>query len=120
MPDSTLLTESMIWLFELVFAVLEVLHLHPTHVHQGFEAVVQTTDAHTQLFSQLSLGEVWVLLQDAHHPEIGVFLNLGLSACHDVALICKLDLRLETLTQCRCTLNVCIQQARRRLTSVLI
>jgi hypothetical protein len=59
-------------------------------------------------------------LQDAHHPEIGIFLNLGLSACHDVALICKLDLRLETLPQCRYTLNVCIQQAHGRLASVRI
>jgi len=74
-------------ILELVFAVLKVLHLDPALVHQGFEAVVQTTDTHTQLFSQLALGEVWVLLQNAHDPEIGVFLNLGLSACHDVALI---------------------------------
>jgi hypothetical protein len=59
-------------------------------------------------------------LQDAHHPEIGVFLNLGLSACHDVALIYMLDLRLETLPQCRYTLNVCNQQALGLLTSVLI
>jgi hypothetical protein len=42
-------------------------------------------------------------LQDTHDPEIGVFLNLGLSAGHDVALICKLDLRLETLPQCEST-----------------
>ena len=71
---------------ELVLAILKVLHIDPALARQGFEAIVQAAHAHTQLISQFALGEVWVFLQDAHHPEISVFLNLGLSTGHGVTL----------------------------------
>jgi hypothetical protein len=64
----------------------------------------------------LLVGLGWVFLQYAHEPEICVFLNLGLSTGHEVAQICKLDLRLETLLPRRGTLNECIKQSRGRET----
>ena len=38
-------------LVEHALAVLEVLHLDQTLIHQGFEAAVQTPNAHTHFFS---------------------------------------------------------------------
>ncbi len=67
---------------ELILAVQKVLHLHKALVDQGVEAVVQATHAHAEVIGQLALGEIGVFLQDAHDPEMGVFLDLGLAAGH--------------------------------------
>ena len=67
---------------ELVFAFLEVAHLDKTLINQGLEAIVEPADAHPELVGQLALGEVWVVLQDAHDPEMRVFLDLGLAGGH--------------------------------------
>ncbi len=58
------------------------MHLHQALVDEGIQAVVQAAHAQAQLLSQLALGQVGVLLQDAHDPKMGVFLDLGLTACH--------------------------------------
>mgnify|MGYP006866442637 CR=1 FL=1 len=62
----------------------EVFHLHQAFFHQRFQAVIQPADADTQFFGELALSEVWVFLQDAHHPEISVFLEFGLAAGHEI------------------------------------
>ena len=73
-PVSRPLYAGQINIFEFVFALVEVLHLHPALVHQGFEAIIEPTHADAQFFCQFALREVGVFLQDAHHPEISVFL----------------------------------------------
>lgn len=65
---------------KLVFGVAEVLHFHQAFGDECFEAVVQPAYANAELHGQLPLGEVWVVLQDAHDPEVRVFLGFGLSA----------------------------------------
>ena len=67
---------------ELVFGIGEVLHLHKAFVGEGLEAVIEPAHADAQFLSQLALGEVGVVLQDAHDPEVGVYLQLGLAAGH--------------------------------------
>ena len=67
---------------ELVLRLAKVLHLYQALVDEGVEAVVQPPNAHAELVGQLALGQVRVVLQDAHDPKMGVFLDLGLAACH--------------------------------------
>lgn len=62
----------------------EVFHLHHAFFHQRFQAVIQPAHADTQFLGQFTLGEVGVFLQDAHHPEISVFLEFGLATCHKI------------------------------------
>ena len=69
-------------LLELVFAFLKVAHLDKTLIDQGLEAIVEPADTHAELVSQFALGKVWVVLQDAHDPEMRVFLDLGLAGGH--------------------------------------
>lgn len=69
-------------LLEFVLAFGEVRHLHKALVDEGVEAVVQPTHVHAELVGQLTLGQVRVVLQDAHDPEVGVFLDLGFAAGH--------------------------------------
>ena len=63
---------------ELVLAFLKIAHLHKALVHEGLEAIVEPANAHAQLVCQLALGQVWIVLQDAHDLEMRVFLN----GCH--------------------------------------
>ena len=70
---------------KLVLGVGEVFHLHQAFFHERFEAVVQPAHADAQFFSQLALGEVGVVLQQAHDAEVGVFLKFGLAAGHEMA-----------------------------------
>ncbi len=65
-----------------VFVVAEVLNFDPAFVDQGFEAVIQTANAYAQFFSQLTLRDVRAFVQDVHHPEVGVFLLVGLATGH--------------------------------------
>ncbi len=37
--------------------------------------------------SQIAPGQVWIFLQYAHDPKMGVFLDLGLSASHMVRVM---------------------------------
>ena len=67
---------------EFVLGIGEVLHLHQALLHQRLQAVVQPPHADTQLLGQFALSQVWVLLQDAHNPEIRVFLQPSLTARH--------------------------------------
>ncbi len=95
-------------ILELVFALLEVAHLHKALVDEGVEAVVQPTHAHAEHLGQLALGQVRVILQDAHDPEMGVFLDLGLSAGHNCAvfwLVVRSVNALGTLPPCRVTIG---------------
>ncbi len=69
---------------KLVLGSGEVFHLHHAFFHQRLEAVIQPAHADTQFLGQFTLGEVWVFLQDAHHPEISVFLEFGLATCHKI------------------------------------
>ena len=83
---------------ELVLAVLEALQLDQAFVHQRFQAVVQPAQAHAEPLGQVALAEVGAFLQDAHDPEGGVFLNLGLTAAHVVGL--------GTLPPCRVAIGM--------------
>ena len=67
---------------KLVFVIAEVLNFDPAFVDQGFEAVVQTANTHAKFFSQFTLRDVGAFVQDMHHPEVGVFLLVGLAAGH--------------------------------------
>ena len=67
---------------ELVLALLEVAHLHEALFDEGVQAIVQATHAHAKRLGQLSLGQVWVVLQDAHDPKVRFFLELGLGVGH--------------------------------------
>ena len=62
---------------KLVFALAEVVHLDKALVDQGLEAVVEPAGAHAQLLGNFTLGEVWVGLQHAQYPKVGVLLELG-------------------------------------------
>lgn len=83
---------------ELVLAVLKVLQLDQALVHQRIQAVVQPAQAHAKPLGQVALANVGALLQDAHDPEGGVFLNLGLTAAHVVGL--------GTLPPCRVAIGM--------------
>lgn len=47
--------------------------------------LIESPHAHAELVGQLALGQVRVVLQDAHDPEMGVFLDLGLAAGHSLS-----------------------------------
>jgi len=70
---------------ELVLAFGKVRHLHKALVDESVEAVVQPPHAHAEHVGQLALGQVGVVLQDAHDPEMGVFLDLGLAVGHSLS-----------------------------------
>ena len=59
---------------ELVLGISKVFHFYQTLFHQRFQAIIQTAHADIQFHGQFALGEVRVFLQDAHDPEICVFL----------------------------------------------
>jgi hypothetical protein len=88
-PLSNALRGEQVHVLELVLALVKISHLHKALVYQGVEAVVQATHTHAELVSQLSQGEVRIFLQDAHDPEMGVFLDLGLAAGHVSAAILR-------------------------------
>ena len=91
---------------KLVLGCGEVFHLHQALFRQRLQAVVQAAHAHTQPLCQFTLREVWVLLQDAHHPEIRVFLKFGLATCHKVDeffVRCRFECVLGRLPHCRIT-----------------
>jgi hypothetical protein len=67
---------------KLVFVVAEVMNFDPAFINQGFEAIIQTAHAHAKSLSQLTLRDVGSVVQDTHHPEVGVFLLVGLAAGH--------------------------------------
>ena len=67
---------------KLVFALAEVMHLHPALVDERFQAIVESTGADAQFFGNLALGHVRVVLQHAQDSEVGVFLELGSAAGH--------------------------------------
>lgn len=85
-------------ILELVLAVLKVLQLDQALVHQRIQAVVQPTQAHAKPLGQVALADIGALLQDAHDPEGGVFLDLGLAAGHVVGL--------GTLPPCRVAIGM--------------
>lgn len=86
-------------ILELVMAVLKVIQLDQALVHQRLQAVVQPAQAHAKPLRQVALAEVGAFLQDAHDPEGGVFLNLGLAAGHGGGL--------GTLPPCRVAIGMC-------------
>lgn len=67
---------------KLIFALAKVVHLDQAFVDKRFEAVVEPAGTNAQLLSNLVLGEVWVGLQHAQHPKVGVFLQLRAAAGH--------------------------------------
>ena len=83
---------------ELVLAFLEVRHLDKALVDEGVEAKVQAAHAYAKLAGQLALGEIRVVLQEAHDPEMGLFLDLGWAAGHILGV-------LGTLPPCRVTIG---------------
>ena len=46
-------------------------------------------------FCQFALGEVWVLLQGAHHPKVSVFLEFGLATWHRIDEFSRYDVVLQ-------------------------
>ncbi len=67
---------------QLVCFAAEALDFDPAFVNQGFKAIVQTPNTQAKFFSQLTLRDVGAVVQDAHDPEVGVFLLVGLAAGH--------------------------------------
>lgn len=85
--ERQLLTETLwcqhIDIAKLVLGLAEVVYLDPALVDQGLQTVVETTCAQTQLLSDFTLGHVWVVLQQAQHPKVSVFLELRAATGHD-------------------------------------
>ncbi len=77
---------------------------HPVLAQQNWPA-----HAHAQLVGQLALGQVWVVLQDAHDPKMSVFLDLNLSAGHRFGQLFGVVIRsanaLGRLPKCRVTIG---------------
>ena len=67
---------------KLVLRLAEVVHLDPALVDQGFQAIVQPAGAQTQALRNFALGHVGVVLQQAQHPKVSVFLQLRAAAGH--------------------------------------
>ena len=84
---------------ELVLAFLEVRHLDKALVDEGVEAKVQAAHAYAKPACQLALGEVGVVLQEAHDPEVGLFLDVDWGAAGHVLGV------LGTLPPCRVTIG---------------
>ncbi len=64
---------------QFVFVVAKVLNFDPPFATQGFEAVVQPAQTHAKFFSQVTLRDVGAVVQDAHDPEVIIFLLVGLA-----------------------------------------
>ena len=69
---------------KLILGCGEVFHLQQAFFHQRLQAVIKPAHVGTQILGLFVLGEDWVFLQDAHQPEISVFLNFGLATCHKI------------------------------------
>lgn len=84
---------------ELVLARAEVLHLHRALFNQRLEAVVDTTDAQTQVLGQLVLRQVEVLLEHAKDRETRVLLKARLPALHPTGFCTKLNKQVEMYSE---------------------
>lgn len=68
---------------KLVLGLAEVLYLDPALTYQCSQAVIHPTGTQPQAIRNFALGEVWVFLQQAQHPEVGVFLELRAARGHE-------------------------------------
>ena len=61
--------------FQLVFAVAEVIELDEAFVDKRIEAIVKPTQAHTELGGDFPLAEVWRFMQRPHNAVEALFLD---------------------------------------------
>lgn len=91
-----------------------------TLIHQCSQAVIQPAETDTYFLSQFALSEVGVFLQDAHDPKMGVFLDLGLTACHGGSfkvVLKRAKCALGRLLQCRVAIGSAVLESAKLLSS---